>query len=142
MNRARDYINFAVKFVGFGYIVLWPLSRTGATGDVFGAAFMCEGRLGAAVSALCRLPHPLRLSLGLHVVGALFAALALLHLASLALRAQRRPRERAVASAAPFVPVPAGVARPKKVRFHLRPLPPPRKPGRPRTEFGLRGVPR
>ncbi len=138
MNRARDYFNFAVKFVGFGYILLWPLSVADTSGDLFGAAFVCGGRLGAAVGHLCRLPHPFRLSFGLHLVGALFAALALLHLAALALRARRKPREGAAASAA----APVAVARRKKARFHLRPLPPPRKLGRPRSEFGLRGVPR
>ena len=137
MNRARDYINFAVKFVGFGYIVLWPLSVANTSGDVFGAAFVCGGRLGAAVSHLCGLPHPFRLSLGLHVVGALFAALALLHLAALALRARRKPRE----DAAPSAAVPVAVVKPRKARFHLRPPPTPRKLGRPRQEFGLRGVP-
>jgi hypothetical protein len=143
MNRARDYINFAVKFVGIGYVVLWPLTGTSATGDVFGAAFICGGRLGTAARHLCDLPHPLRLSLGLHAVGALFAVLALLHLAFLALRAKRRPRNDAAAPvAAPSIPSPASLAKPKKPRFHLRPLPPPRKPGRPRKEFGLRGVPR
>ena len=130
MNRARDYINFAVKFVGFGYIVLWPLSVANTSGDVFGAAFVCGGRLGAAVSHLCGLPHPFRLSLGLHVVGALFAALAL--------RARRKPRE----DAAPSAAVPVAVVKPRKARFHLRPPPTPRKLGRPRQEFGLRGVPR
>jgi hypothetical protein len=132
MNRARDYINFAVKFVGLGYVVLWPLSVTSTSGDVFGAALVCSGRFGAAVARLCDLPHVLRLSLGLHVVGALCAALALVHLAVLALNARRKTR---AAAAAPAF-------KPKKPRFHLRPLPPPRKAGRPRKEFGLRGVPR
>jgi hypothetical protein len=138
MNRARDHISFAVKFVGLGYIALWPLSVTNTTGIVFGADFVCGGRLGAAVDTLCHLPHPFRLSLGLHIVGAAFAAAALLHLTALALRSRRRQGDGAAASAA--APAPA-VPR-KKPRFRLRPLPPPRKPGRPRKEFGLRGVPR
>jgi hypothetical protein len=142
MNRARDYTNFIVKFVGVGYIVLWPLSVTNTNGDVFGAAFVCGGRLGAALDALCRLPHPFHLSLGLHFVGALFAALALLHLAALVLMRALPTRRQPQAAAAPSALVPVAVVRPKKARFHLRSLPPPRKYGRPRKEFGLRGVPR
>jgi len=132
MNRCRDYINFAVKFVGLGYVALWPLSVTNTTGTVFGAGFVCGGRLGAAVDHLCHLPHPLRMGFGLHVVGAAFAAAALLHLAVCAVRPQ----------AAASGDTPAPTATRKAPRFRLRPLPRPRKPGRPRKEFGLRGVPR
>lgn len=134
MDRARDYINFAVKFVGLGYVALWPLTVTGTSGDVFGAAVICGGRLGAALAGVCRLPHVLRLSLGLHVVGALCAALVLLHFARLAWRARRKPRADAAAREPAF--------KARRPRFRFRPLPPPRKPGRPRKEFGLRGVPR
>ena len=37
MNCVRDYISFAVWFVGLGYIVMWPLSMP-VGGDLFGAA--------------------------------------------------------------------------------------------------------
>jgi hypothetical protein len=138
MNRAREYINFAVKFVGLGYIVLWPLSVTSTSGNVFGAALVCGSGPGAAVDPLCRLPHLFRLSLGLHVVGALFAVLAVLHLAVQAVRAARAQRKpNGVATTDSAFPV-----KRKQPRFRLRPLPPPRKFGRPRKEFGLRGVPR
>jgi len=138
MNRVRDYINFAVKFVGLGYIVLWPLSSVGASGELFGAAFVCGGRLGAAVGHLCRMPHPLGLSLGLHVVGAVFAVLALAHLAAQTLRARRG----ATQGGRPPDVAPAALLKAMKARLRFRPLPPPRKLARPRKEFGLRGVPR
>jgi hypothetical protein len=139
MNRARDYINFAVKFVGLGYIVLWPVSVIGTSGNVFGAAVLCGGRLGAAMDHLCQLPHLLRLNPGLHIVGAVSAALAVLHLAAAAVRSRRPPGDPGAAAK------PAGsvaAVKPKTPRFRFRPLPPPRKLGRPRKEFGLRGVPR
>ena len=138
MNRVRDYINFAVKFVGFGYIGLWPVSVAGTSGNVFGASVVCGGRLGMALDHLCRLPHLLRLNPGLHIVGALFAALALLHLASLVVRPRRPLRDDATATPGGSV----AAAKPKSPRFRFRPLPPPRKFVRPRKEFGLRGVPR
>jgi hypothetical protein len=139
MNRARDYINFAVKFVGLGYIVLWPVTVAGTSGNVFGAAVVCGGRLGAAMDHLCRLPHLLRLNLGLHIVGALFAVLALLHIAALAVRLGWPPSDGGAAATATGS---VAAVKPKKPRFRFKPLPPPRKLNRPRKEFGLRGVPR
>ena len=136
MNLARDYINFAVKFVGLGYIVMWPWSTTGAGGDVFGATLVCAGGIGAAIAPLCHLPHVLRFSVGLHMVGALFAALAMLQLVAGMLFVARAPSD----TPAPPRKAPAALLRAAKAR--LRPLPPPRKLGKPRTEFGLRGVPR
>lgn len=139
MNRARDYINFAVKFVGLSYVVLWPVSVTGTSGNVFGAAVVCGGRLGAAMDHLCRLPHLLRLNLGLHFVGAVFAVLAVLHIAARTVRSRRPP---SVGGAAAATAASVAAVKPKMTRFRFRPLPPPRKLGGPRKEFGLRGVPR
>lgn len=138
MNRVRDYINFAVKFVGFGYIALWPVSVAGTSGRVFGASVVCGGRFGVVFDHLCRLPHLLRLNPGLHIVGALFAALALLHLITLVVRPRRRLPDDAAATAGR----PVSAVKLKTPRFRFRPLPPPRKFARPRKEFGLRGVPR
>ena len=136
MNLARDYINFAVKFVGLGYIVMWPWSTTRAGGDVFGAALVCDGDIGAAIVPLCHLPHVLRFSLGLHMVGALFAALAVLQLVAGLLFVERSPSD------APARARKAPAALLKAAKARLRPLPAPRKLGKPRREFGLRGVPR
>ncbi|HXD44090.1 MAG TPA: hypothetical protein VN655_03060 [Pseudolabrys sp.] len=138
MTRLKDYLCFAVHFAGLGYIVLWPVSTPG-NGDLFGAPFLCGG--AAALDLICRMPHPLRLGIGLHVFGALCAVLAVLHLlARAAARMRRRGAQPAAAEIAP-PPAPTFVAAASRPRARLRRMPPPRKLERPRSHFGLRGVP-
>jgi hypothetical protein len=143
MSRLRDYLGFSVRFVGLGYIALWPLSTPGR-GDMFGAALVCHERVGRVLDLVCGWPHPLRLSIGLHVTSALCAVLAMVHLCAVAAHRARRRRRGPPAS----VPVEAGpstVPSPRQPRMSLRlrrrPLPPPRKFVPPRAHFGLRGLP-
>ena len=69
MNRCRDYFGFAVWFTGIGYAVLWPFSANGGGGHPFGASIVCGDGHGGVMAALCGLPHPFALPVGLHVLG-------------------------------------------------------------------------
>ena len=73
MNRVKDYIQFAVCFAGVGYIVLWPLTAHDSAIAASTASLICGGDFPG--DAICRLPHPLTLSPGLHLLG-LVSALA------------------------------------------------------------------
>jgi hypothetical protein len=140
MNRFRDYLGFAVQFVGLGYVVLWPLSTPGR-GDLFGAPLLCGGRVADAVDVVCGMPHPLRLGVGLHAVGALCAVLATLHLLVRAV-GRARSRRGAVADGAAVPPAAIAVEAGAKPRLRRRRMPPPHKAVPPRSHFGLRGLPR
>ena len=105
MNRVRDYIGFAVWFVGLGYIVMWLLSS----------------------------PDLLLLPPVLHVVGlasAVFVPVRLL------MRAISRRRAAAGAVRAVSARKPAAVLQPRR-RKPARPL----RSVKPRSHFGLRGMP-
>jgi hypothetical protein len=136
MNRFRDYLGFAVTFSGLGYVILWPVSTPG-NGELFGAALLCGGRVARALDLVCRMPHPLQLGVGLHVFGALCALLAALHLL---VRTAVRLRG-AAPDAADLPAPPPPVDGTAKRRPRPRRMPPPRKLARPRSHFGLRGVP-
>lgn len=135
MNRCRDYFGFAVWFAGIGYAVLWPFSANGAGGYPFGASVVCGRSGGGVIAALCGLPHPFTLAVGLHILG--FAA-AMTVAARLSWRLIRRWRQRpsAIPAAALSGRLPGAIP--------ARPQPPPRRlPAvKPRKDFGLRGVPR
>jgi hypothetical protein len=134
MDRCRDYLGFAVRFFGLGYLVLWPLS-TPDRGELFGAGLVCKD--GGLFDVVCRLPHPLHLGVGVHATGALCALLAVLNLLVYAVRRVRRHHRAAAPAGAPLPVAPRSA--PQRVR--RRPLPPPCKIVRPRTHFGLRGLP-
>ena len=138
MNRVGDYTHFTVRFVGLGYVALWPLSSDGS-GRPFGAALFCGEGGSALVDLLCQAPHPLQLSPALHAVGAAAAAFVMVELL---LRVVRRRRRRAQSLAVPETIVVARIPGviPKAPR-HRKPSPPPR-PVKPRAQFGLRGAPR
>ena len=112
MNRVGEYIRFVMWFMGLGYAGLWPFTAYDVTG------------LGVR----------LQLSPGLHLVGMLAASGVLICLLLRSLRhLWRRARARAVdAAPQPVVPL----------RLLRKPPPPPHRYVRPRTHFGLRGVPR
>jgi hypothetical protein len=139
MNRLKDHLCFAVRFVGLGYVVLWPVSTPGG-GDLFGASLLCEGG-GRALDIVCSLPHPLRLGVGLHLAGALCAVVAVLHLCVHGVCRMRGGRQDAVAASPDTCPAAVVAPATRKPRARRRPMPPPRKVVEPRTHFGLRGVP-
>jgi hypothetical protein len=86
------------------------------------------------------MPHPLQLGIGLHLAGALCAALAALHLMGRGVCNLRRRRHDGVADApASTVDAPAPAAPAPRPR--RRPMPPPRRLTEARSHFGLRGLP-
>lgn len=106
MNRVRDYMGFALWFLGLGYMALWPLTAHDAV----------------------------HLSPGLHLVGTVASVWVVAGLALRPIRRWRRSR------AAVNEPVSLGAISPRLAR-PARPLPP-RRYVKPRSHFGLRGVPR
>ena len=135
MNRCRDYFGFAMWFAGIGYAVLWPLSAIGKGGHPFGASIVCGDARGALVAALCELPHPFALPVGLHVLG-LAAVLLVAARVSLRLLDRWRQRPGVVPAEALNARLPGAIpARPRRPAPRLRPV-------KPRKHFGLRGLPR
>jgi len=139
LNRLKDHLGFAVQFVGFGYVALWPVS-TPAAGDLFGASLLCKAG-GGTFGFVCNLPHPLHFGVGLHVAGALCALATMLMFVARAVRRARRRRSAMMAAPAEASPAPLAAPVALKPRARRRPMPPPRKVVEPRTHFGLRGVP-
>lgn len=137
MNRLREYIGFAVRFAGLGYAAIWPLSANGTSGELFGASLLCHAHPAFGVfPMLCHIAHPLSLPPTLHMLGLLLAiVVALGLLRRLLQRARRRRAAKAIE------------ARRDRNSAALKPAPPPvllrRLPQvKPRSQFGLRGVPR
>lgn len=130
-NRVGDYCAFAVRFVGLGYLVLWPL----ASPDPFGLARFCRPN---AVYLLCHWPHPIDLTPGLHLIGLFcvgaLGVRALLHGLT---RWRRMHAQRAQAAMTLDARVPAALLRRPQRPFQAS-LP----RIKPRSQFGLRAVPR
>ena len=131
-NRVGDYCAFAVRFVGLGYLVLWPL----ASPDPFGLARVCRPN---APYLLCRWPHLIDLTPGLHLIGILCTGALGIQFILRALARWRRARLlRAQAGLALNARVPAALLRrPQRPPFQA-PLP----KIKPRSQFGLRAAPR
>ncbi len=129
MNRIKDHICFAACFAGLGYMVLWPITADDLSGQSFGGSLLCRGG-SEWLDSLCNFAHPLRLPPGLHALGFMSAVFVAARLLVGAVKRSRR--------ASPSV---AAVVR-------MADEPPPRKPRpplrqiKPRTQFGLRGIPR
>jgi hypothetical protein len=138
MNRVGDYTHFAVRFVGLGYVGLWPLSSADDSGRPFGAGLFCGEGGSALADVLCGTPHPLQLSPALHAVGAVAALFVMVRLILRVVRRRRRAPSPAVDEAILVARIPGVIP---KLPRQRQPLPPPR-PVKPRTHFGLRGAPR
>lgn len=136
MNRCKDYFGFAVWFAGIGYAVLWPFSANGNGGYPFGASIVCGAEHGGIMAALCNLPHPFALPVGLHVLG--FAA-AVLVTARVSFRLLDRWRQRpeVVPAEALNKRLPGAIPT-RSSGKPTRPL----RTVKPRKHFGLRGMPR
>ena len=136
MNLVRDYVGFAVRFVGAGYMALWPLT---APGDGFllpDLSLLCGGALVPA-DVLCRWSPALHLSPGLHIAGTLSAAFVLMLLTLRLLRLLRRVRRNEPPDIGPAKPDIAA-----RLKLKRRPpAPPPRRYVPRRSQFGLRGAP-
>ena len=137
MNRIKDYIGFALWFAGLGYIVLWPVTSPDLGGKPFGASIFCRDTPISVLDFLCNSALPLQLPPNLHVLGFLSALFVAVRLLLYALKRSRRAvGPRAADSSALVMQRPDAVPPPrqKPVRV-LRPV-------KPRTHFGLRGMPR
>lgn len=135
MDRCRDYCGFVIWFAGLGYAVLWPLTAVGHSGHPFGAAWICGRTGGGAIAALCRLPHPFMLPVGLHVLGLVAAFLLAARLVRDGLR-RWRARPCIIPAASVAVRLPGAIpARPRMPVPRVRAV-------KSRRQFGLRGLPR
>jgi hypothetical protein len=137
MNRIKDYSCFAACFVGLGYIVLWPITGNEMDGEAFGASIFCRDGSFGLMDFVCGSSQPLRMAPGLHAIGFMSAIFVTTRLLLSAVKRSRRAvRARASASSS------------SALQALDEPAPPPRKSRllqptvKPRTHFGLRGVPR
>ena len=137
MTRIKDYVCFAGWFSGLGYIVLWPVTSTDFLGKPFGAAVACHGGGPGVTEMLCNSAAALQLPPGLHALGFLSALFVTARLLMHSIR-----RARCAAGLGEAAAVPAPVSHAALALRRLRQPPPPRRPIKPRTHFGLRGVPR
>jgi hypothetical protein len=129
LNRVGDYSGFVIRFLGVGYIVLWPLIEP----TPLAASVLC----GAAqpLAFVCNLPHVISLPIGLHVIGIVCAACVGLALAARPVARWRRERTQRSVLLAARVPAAA------KRSFRQKPSRPYRRV-RARDHFGLRNAPR
>jgi hypothetical protein len=135
MNRIWDYSNFAIRYAGAGYTARWPLSSSGVGGKLFGASLVCREGTFALMGLLCRAPHPLQLSPGLHVLGFLAAALVIMQLILHAVRRTRRlVGSGAIHGPAQAAHLPMATPRRRKPVEALHQV-------KPRAHFGLRNMP-
>ena len=138
MNRIKDYTGFAAWFTGLGYIALWPVSSPDLGGRPFGATIFCRDGALELLDMLCNLPHPLRLPPGLHTLGFVSVVFVAVRLLVYAVRRRRRAAAvRAAEASALIVRLPATIQTPAR-RKPASPF----RPVKPRTHFGLRGMPR
>lgn len=132
MNRIRDYTNFAAWFIGLGYIALWPVMVPASGGEPFAAAVFCRGDEISLPDLLCNSSRLLHLPVGLHALGFLSAIFVA---GRLIMHAIRRSRRAPVSSATGDLTLPVSVPPPRR---NPAPLGPNVKP---RSQFGLRGLP-
>ena len=137
MNRVKDYTGFATWFSGIDYIALWPVTSPDVGGKPFGASIFCRDVSLSVLDFLCNSAHPLRLPPTLHALGFLSTVFVTVRLLLYAIKRSRRAvGSRAVEMSALMAQLPDAVPPPPR-----KPKPPFR-PVKPRTHFGLRGMPR
>jgi hypothetical protein len=134
MNRVKDHIQFAICFSGLGYILLWPLTAHDGPIAAFEASLICGGRF--LPDTICRLPQPMMLSPGLHLIGLLSAVAVVARCIwrrSTRLRHFCRAGSGDAARAMSRLRMVARVSSPAVM--------PSRRAVKPRRQFGLRGLP-
>jgi hypothetical protein len=137
MNRIRDYTGFATWFSGLGYIVLWPLTSPDLGGKPFGASIFCRDNSLSLLDLLCNSAHPLQLPPALHALGFLSTVFVTVRLLVYAVRRSRRAAGSSAAEASALIArSPVAIQKPQR-----RKPAPPLRPVKPRTHFGLRGMP-
>ncbi|MEJ2435773.1 MAG: hypothetical protein P8Y53_22510 [Pseudolabrys sp.] len=133
-NRVIDYCGFAVRFVGLGYVVVWPLS----TPDPFALARFCRPR-AAPWQWLCHWPQLVHLTPGLHLLGLVCAGALAAHLALRQAARWRRAQVLRASTARALAMDPPPVAEARPPRHSAFAKPPPKVA--PRSQFGLRQGP-
>jgi hypothetical protein len=77
MDRVKDYICFAVWFIGLSYVALWPMAVPDSVVTWLTpqapAPRACGGLVVASLQELCRAHETVALSPGLHAIGMLAA---------------------------------------------------------------------
>ena len=138
MNRIKDYTGFAASFTGLGYIALWPVTSPDLGGRPFGASILCRDGALSLLDLLCNSVHSLQLLPALHGLGFLSAVFVTLRLLVYAVRRSRRAARSSAAGASALpARIPVAILKPPR-----RKSAPPLRPVKPRTHFGLRGMPR
>jgi hypothetical protein len=141
MNRIKDYAGFIGWFAGLGYIALWPVTAADLGGKPFGASVLCNDGALNLTDFLCKSAHPFVMPSGLHAIGCLSAVFVTTRLLTHAVRRTRRAVSKGAKLGARSG---TSIAAPNLTAA----TPPPRKPApirssvKPRSHFGLRGVPR
>lgn len=128
MNRIKDYSGFAARFVGSGYLVLWPVTVDETGGMSFGASILCREDSANWLGFLCNSAPALRLPPGLHAIGFMSAVYVIAQVLAGAIKRSRRAR-------LSVAPPTQHADPPRKPRPLLRYV-------KPRTQFGLRGMQR
>ena len=137
MNRIKDYAYFIGWFAGLGYIVLWPLTAPEMGGRPAGASIVCRDNALSALDLLCNSSHSVQLPPGLHALGFLSALFVMIRLLLYALQRSRRAGRGNEAAATSIDTQRLKIVIPPPQRKRRPPLP----PVKPRSHFGLRGVP-
>jgi hypothetical protein len=137
MNRIKDYGVFIGWFAGLGYIVLWPLTASEMGGRSAGASIVCRDSSLSALDLLCNSSPSVHLPPGLHALGFLSALFVMIRLVLYALRRSRRAVGRNEPAATSVDIQRLKIIVPPPQRKPRPPLP----PVKPRSHFGLRGVP-
>ena len=138
MNRIKDYAGFIGWFAGLGYIALWPVTAADLAGKPFGASVLCNEDALNLIDFLCKSAHPFVMPSGLHAIGCMSAVFVTTRLLTHAVRRTRRAVGKGAKLRASIAVPNLAAAAP----------PPPRRPSpirptvKPRSHFGLRGVPR
>ncbi len=138
MNRIKDYIGFAIWFAGLGYIALWPVTSPDLGGKPFGASIFCRDTPLGVLDFLCNSALPLQLPPNLHVLGFLSALFVTVRLLQRALNRLRRAVGTRAANMSALVTRLPDTVTPSPRRKPVRVF----RPVKPRTHFGLRGMPR
>jgi hypothetical protein len=155
MSRVKDYISFAIWFVGLSYVAVWPMAVMESV-----AAWLepqarmssaCGGLVVAPLQQLCLAHEAVALSPGLHLIGTLAAFWVTVRLMVLLVILPLRrllpvkavpDKAQAVLALARITSVLRNSLAPKFLgplpRLRSRPVPP-RRYVPPRREFGLRG---
>jgi hypothetical protein len=135
VNRIREYFEFEVRFVGAGYLLLWPVLAHDNAFALLNMPIFCGEDAVVPSAPLCDVLPVLQLPPGLHLIGLVSAGYVVftfaLRLPRLLRRFRREPAD--VDAAQPPALPPAAAQLRREELLTLGPV-------RPRKTFGLRGA--